>query len=154
VFRPKTRGFTLVETMVALVVIAIILLYGFPKVRVLLVKNNLRGARGALLTAIQQAKTWSVSDGRQTTVHLAANGALWLTATPTRRNPPAGSTADTVGAIRNLTAEYGAGVSAATLVFDQRGLLTTIASPPQTIAMTKSGYRDSVMITGYGRISK
>ena len=153
-FSSRTRGFTLVETMVALVVIAIILLYGFPKIRTLLVKNNLRGARGALLTAIQQAKAWSVSDGRRTTVHLAANGTLWLTATP-RRVGLAGSTDDTVSVIRNLTAEYGTAIpNPTTLVFDQRGLLTTLASPPQTIAMTRSGYRDSVMITGYGRITK
>ena len=152
----RTRGFTLVETMVALVVVSIILLYGFPKIRILLIKNNVRGARSALLTAVQQAKTWAVTDGRTTTVRVdPTTGALWITASP-RRPVLAGSDRDTVGSIRNLTTVYGATVTAAqdTFTFDQRGLLTPIGASTQIIAMTKSGYRDSVMINGYGRITK
>jgi prepilin-type N-terminal cleavage/methylation domain-containing protein len=153
----RTRGFTLVETLVVLVVVSIVLAYGFPKVRTFMVKNSLRGARGALLTAIQQAKTWAVTDGRTTTARVdPTTGALWITASP-RRPLLAGSDRDTVGSIRNLTTVYGATVTAAqdTFAFDQRGLLTPMGSSTrQIIGVSKSGYRDSVMINGYGRITK
>jgi prepilin-type N-terminal cleavage/methylation domain-containing protein len=153
----RTRGFTLIETMIVLVVIGIILGYGFPKIRSFLIKNDLRGARSALVTAVQQAKTWAVNDGRATTARVdPTTGALWLTATPRRVATP-GSSVDTVGPIRNLTTVYGATVTATqdTFAFDQRGLLTPVGSSvPQKILVTSSGYRDSVMINGYGRISK
>jgi prepilin-type N-terminal cleavage/methylation domain-containing protein len=151
----RTRGFTLIETLVVLVVVSIVLAYGFPKVRTFMVKNSLRGARSALLTAIQQAKTWAVTDGRATTVRVdPATGALWITASPARL---AGHTVDTVSSVRQLTTVYGAVVTAPqdTFTFDQRGLLTPPGSSTrQIIAVSKSGYRDSVMINGYGRITK
>lgn len=151
------RGFTLIEMMIVIVIAGIVLTYGFPKIRALLIKNSLRSARGALLTAVQQAKTWAVTDGRATTVRVdPGTGVLWLTATP-RRTFLAGSSVDTIGFVRNLTTVYGAVVTATqdTFAFDQRGLLTPVGSSlPQTIWLTSSGYRDSVMISGYGRISK
>ena len=151
----RTRGFTLVETLVVLVVVSLVLAYGFPKVRTYLVKNSLRGARGELLTAIQQAKTWAVTDGRTTTARVnPTTGALWITAVPRRDGTPG---SDTVGSVRQLTTVYGAVVTAAqdTFAFDQRGLLTPMGSSTgQIIAVSKSGYRDSVMINGYGRITK
>jgi prepilin-type N-terminal cleavage/methylation domain-containing protein len=150
------RGFTLIEMLIVIVVAGIILTYGFPKIRALLIKNNLRSARSALLTAMQQAKTWAVTDGRATTVHVdPGTGVLWLTATPRRVATP-GSTVDTVGMVRNLTTVYGATVTATqnTFAFDQRGLLTPVSGAAQKVVLANAGYRDSVLINGYGRISK
>ncbi len=154
----RTRGFTLVETMVVIVVIAVVLVYGYPKIRATMIKNSLRSARSATLTAIQRAKTVAVTEGRAATVRLdPATGNLWITASP-RRSFLAGSPWDTVGSIKNLTAAYGTTVltnGQDTLAFDARGMMTPIgSSTPQIIAMTKSSYRDSVMINGYGRITK
>jgi prepilin-type N-terminal cleavage/methylation domain-containing protein len=157
VSRMRTRGFTLIELMVVIVVVGIILTYGFPKIRALLIKNDLRSARSTLFTAIQQAKTWAVNDGRATTVRVnPATGALWITASPTRLS---GHTVDTVGSLRNLTDAYGATLttptSQDTFAFDHRGLLTPVgSSTQQIIVVSRSGYRDSVMINGYGRITK
>jgi prepilin-type N-terminal cleavage/methylation domain-containing protein len=146
----RTRGFTLVELMVAIVVISIIVLYGFPRIQTLLTKSNLRGARTALSGAVQQAKTYAINNGRATTVNLAANGDMWVTATP-RKDLTAG--VDTIGMVKNLTTVYGAAVNPAQqIVFDQRGLMTPVGVTPQTTRFSKSGYSDSLRINGFGGI--
>jgi hypothetical protein len=83
-----------------------------------------------------------------------ATGAVCIRAWPARLP---GHTVDTVSSVRQLTTVYGAVVTAPqdTFTFDQRGLLTPPGSSTrQIIAVSKSGYRDSVMINGYGRITK
>jgi prepilin-type N-terminal cleavage/methylation domain-containing protein len=146
----RTRGFTLVELMVAIVIISIIVLYGFPRIQTLLAKSNLRSARTAVSGAVQQAKAYAINNGRVATVNLATSGQMWVTATP-RSDGAAG--VDTVGMVKNLTTAYGATVAPAqTIVFDQRGLMTPVGVTPQTTTFSKYGYSDSLRINGFGGI--
>lgn len=155
--RASRRGFTLVETLVAIVVAGIIMAYAFPKVRTTLIKSNLRSARSAVLSTLQQAKVRAVNENRTMAVKLnTTTGALWIEGSP-RKVALSGSTADTVGPMQNLTTSYQATIantSPTSLAFDHRGMLTPLGTSQQTVKVSNGSFSDSVMINGYGGITK
>lgn len=154
VLQRDSRGFTLIETLVVLGVVAVLMLVGWPKVRTALVKANVRGARSAVINTLQQAKNVAIRDGRRAAVNFSnGDGTMWITATP-RKVAAAGSTSDTVGAVRSLASLYGVTVNASvgSYTYDNRGLSTSTADA--TVLLARAGYQDSVLVNAYGRISK
>ncbi len=149
------RGFTLIETLIALAVVAVLSAIGFPRMRALFVKGNVRSARSTVINTFQWAKARALAEGRSTRLNFDnSTGLMWVTAYP-RRTTGGGSTLDTVGQMVNLTQRYGVTVQASdTFHFDLRGLGTNSSGTAVTVVLTGSGYRDSVNVNGYGRITK
>ena len=140
--RPQA-GFSLVEMMVAIVVAGLTLAIATPKVRSTLVRREVAAARGAVANMYARARIHALQSRHPTTVHF--NGTqTWVTATD-------GAVLDTVGGVVDLTALYGVSVAAsqAQIGFTPTGF-TSIGSAK--VVVSRSGYRDSVQVSGYGRL--
>lgn len=157
------RGFTLIETLIALAIIAVLSGLGYPRLRSFMLKSNVRSARSTVINTVQQAKARASMEGRSVTVNLDnTTGKMWTTAAPRRTVGGAGTcSCDTVGAIANLTQQYGVTVRAAnspssanphTFGFDLRGLGT--GGSTMTVLLVRDSYQDSVYVSSYGRVSK
>ncbi|HEU4649718.1 MAG TPA: GspH/FimT family pseudopilin [Gemmatimonadales bacterium] len=154
------RGFTLMETLIALAVVAILSGLGYPRLRSFMLKSNVRSARSTVINTLQAAKARALMEGRSTQVNFD-NSKIWTTATP-RRSAVGGGTnpCDTVGTIVNLTQQYGVTVAAtrsdgftpAYFSFDLRGLGSSGSS--LAVLLTRGEYKDSVNVSSYGRVSK
>lgn len=153
------RGFTLVETIIVIVVMAAITALAFPRVQNLWTRSSVSGARGAVANALQQARAAAITQGRGTTVHFDnATGRVWVTAVP-RRGPPCGGCAeDTIGSVRPLTTQFGVallaagGNAAGEFTFDSRGLGN--AGGNMTVQLRRAAVRDTLFIQGFGRVTK
>jgi prepilin-type N-terminal cleavage/methylation domain-containing protein len=148
------RGFTLVELMVVVVLMAAMVALALPKSRTLFLRSSVRGARTTVFNAFQQAKVTAVSQGRTATVNMPGAGQLFISAAP-RRNPcpGGGCTMDTIGLVRELTTQYGVTLtpSQATYAYDSRGLGP---NTPVTVELRRDPERDTVWVSGFGRVEK
>jgi prepilin-type N-terminal cleavage/methylation domain-containing protein len=152
--RLGSRGFTLVETLVVLGAVAVLFLIGFPRVRTAMTKANVRSARSSVITLYNQARNRAVRESRSMTLHFSSANA-WITGSP-RRTGTATCGCDTVGTVQYLSSAYGVTLSASpdTFHIDPRGLGVQPSASGTAIILAKSGYQDSVLIYGYGRVSK
>ena len=152
--RLGSRGFTLVETLVVLGAVAVLFAIGFPRVRTAMNKANVRSARSSVITLYNQARNRAVREGRSMTLKFSTTNA-WITGSP-RRTGTATCGCDTVGTIQYLSSAYGVTISASpdTFHIDPRGLGVQPSATGTVITLAKSGFQDSVLIYGYGRVSK
>ena len=149
---PRRDGFTLVETLVVVVLLGLIVLIGFPKMRAALGRSDLRGARTTMINMVAAARAASVQGNRLTWIKFQGNTAHVL-ARP-RVVPAGGSNADTVGAVRNLSTQYGVTVVATdSIQFDPRGFGTAFGGT-KTIVLSKGGHSSTITIDGLGRVRK
>lgn len=147
------RGFTLVETVVAIVVLSLLCLIGFPKVRSGMARNNVRASRTELVNMLAKARATATITNRKTWLRINGNRAVIL-ARP-RLSAGAGD-ADTLGVVEDIHGRYGTTVTFNDSVgFDPRGLASGWgATTSYTIKVAKSGYTDSVLVDMKGRVVK
>lgn len=150
--RPRS-GFTLVEALVVVVLLGLMTLIAFPKISAAMVKSDLRSARTTMINLVATARAASVQSNRVTWIKRAGNSA-YVAATP-RVVPLAGSTADTIGSIRNLGTIYGVTMSGAdSLQFDPRGFGSWTGGGSVSIALSRGSYSETITIDGLGRVTK
>lgn len=146
------RGFTLIETMVVIVVMGLTLMLGFPRLRSAMVNSNVRGARNTVAALHSRARAAAVERSRATALWF--NGSrVAVVATP-RQVALAGSTHDTLGAVVDLNAEYGVALTVAgdPIGFDPRGVGTN--TNPATLQVEKYGHTATLTISPFGRLSQ
>ncbi len=150
---PDRQGFTLIEVMVAVVIVGLMLGIGIPRMRELTIHSDTRSAKSSLVTWINRAKSAAIETSRQTTFNVNSNR-VWVTATP-RLVTLAGSTADTIARVDDFNTRYGVTVTPnTTITFDIRGLPTLAMGAATTIVVTKQGIKDSIIVSAYGRVQK
>jgi prepilin-type N-terminal cleavage/methylation domain-containing protein len=145
------RGFTLIETLIALVVVSLGMLIAIPHVRDAMAQNNLLNTRAKVVSLYSTARAVSSSSGRVAYLHLNGNRVM-VTAVP-RRNAGGGSR-DTVGVPENVQTLYGVTIATNndSVKIDQTGL--GAAGNATTIKFTKGSRVDSIVISPYGRVLK
>lgn len=149
----RRNGFTLIETLLAIAIVSIIVLIGYPKISSAMIKTNVRGARTMVANMFAKARTASTQTNRKTLLNFTSNR-VWITASP-RLVTLAGSTVDTIGPVRNLNTLYGVTVTApvASVSFDPRGLASGFGSST-TLSVARSGHSESIVVDGLGRVVK
>lgn len=147
-------GFTLLELLVVVVIIGVITMVGFPKVRDAIAKTNVRSARVATGTYVATARQAAMQRGCRGVVHFSAGaaGTVWVTVCP-RMTTGGTGTIDTLGPISKLAKLYNVTMSQTrdSVVFDPRGLSLTGAQSSVTFAGT-DGTRDSIVINILGKV--
>lgn len=149
----RRNGFTLIETLISIVIVALLVLIGLPKISAALVANDVRSARTALINTVAQARAAAMQGSRVTWLKFEGNRAIIL-ARP-RRVPDGGvSNADTVGTVLNLGA-YGVSVTsdADSIRFNPGGLGWNLGAG-QTVMLSHGDHYDSIEIDGLGRVTK
>ena len=149
------RGFTLIEMLVALVIVSLVLLIGLPKFTSAITTQNLRGSRTTVINMLAKARTASLTSNRLTWLKVSTGGKAWIIARP-RLVTVAGSDADTLGLVEDLNKRYGIIMStsgADSVGFDPRGV-ASLAASSVVFTVTKSGHSESITIDKLGRVVK
>lgn len=150
-------GFTLVETLIVVVILGLIVLIGFPKISEAMVRSDLRSARTTVINLVATARAAAVQSNRLTWVKFEGNSA-YVIARP-RLSGPGGALVepcDTVGAVQDLSAQYKVGLTAGqdSVRFDPRGFGSWDAGASVTVAVARAGHLETIEIDGLGRVSK
>jgi len=140
------RGFTLLELLIALGLIAVMAALAVPRIGNALQRERVRSARGAVETMHAKARAAAIQRGRRTALIFQSNRLLVLT-----RHPVTGAL-DTIGSPEDLNSRYGVTITTTsdTLVFDPRGL--GMASSDTKITVRKGALTEGIVISSLGRI--
>lgn len=144
----RRDGFTLIEMLTVVVLIAAVVLMSWPLMRSAKYKSELRSARTSVASMYARARSAAVQYNRATI--LAFNGPSAVVLATPRLQP--GGTVDTVGRVNNLGVGYGVTVASTTdsLRVDPRGFGGNAGTV--TVRLRKAEFTDSVVISGYGRL--
>ena len=145
----RRHGFTLIETLIVIVVISLVGLIALPRMTAAKAQIEVRGVRARVASIYAAARTTAVSSSRITTVNVSGNK-IWVTAAP-RLKAGAGDR-DTIVYPENLMTSSHIAVtsSAATFTISQAGIGQNAADV--TITASKSGHSSSVTIKKYGQV--
>jgi prepilin-type N-terminal cleavage/methylation domain-containing protein len=149
----RAAGFTLVETLMVVVIVGAVALIGVPKMQSGMTSTNLRGARTSLTSLLAKARASATQSSRMTLLKVEGNTAYVL-ARP-RLVPLPGSTADTVGSVQRLDDLYGVTITATvdSIRFDPRGLGSGFGSGTRFL-LSRDGRTDSIRVDGLGRVTR
>jgi prepilin-type N-terminal cleavage/methylation domain-containing protein len=151
---PRRNGFTLVETAVALVVVSLLVLITFPKVRTAMAANDVRASRTMVVNLLAKARTAATTTNRKTWLMFGGNRA-WILVRP--RLAAGAGNADTLGIVENLGTRYGTTLTLASIDsigFDPRGFASGWTGTTGTITVAKGGHSNVITIDGKGRVVK
>ena len=147
------RGFSLIELFTVLVLIGVITMIGFPRIRDALDKTNVRSARVAAGTYVATARAAAIQRGCRGVVHFSASaGTVWVTVCPRMATGGSG-TIDTIGAVSQLGTLYKVTLTEThdSVQFDPRGL--RLNANTTTVKLTaSSGAADSIVINQLGKV--
>ncbi len=160
----RTAGFTLIELMITLVVLAALIALGLPSFQSAIRSNRVTTASNELLTAFSLARSEAIRNTRGSAICASANGTScgndWNAGWLVWRDVNANTTLDAGEVVVRYTQGSGAlGLTASvnTLGFDPRGRSRTGAQ--ETFAVKPSGQSAPfrcviVNVTGQPRIQK
>jgi prepilin-type N-terminal cleavage/methylation domain-containing protein len=149
------NGFTLIETLIVVVIVGLIVLIGFPKVSQGLVRNELRGARTAVVNLAAKARTVAAQGNRRAWIVFSGDIA-YIVATPRTVNDGV-STVDTVGGLQDLGELYKVGVAASvdSISYDPRGFGSWVGGADAvTIVLARGDYTETITVDALGRVTK
>jgi len=141
------KGFTLVELLVAIVVAGALMAIAIPRMRGVIIKEDLRSSRREVATRLQQARSAAVQRGCPATLNIdAATTRVWVTTC--RVN---GVGLDTLNQIANLRTRYQVAMTATgnQVRFGPHGL--AMEASTLSLRFTRSGLADSLGISPVGR---
>ncbi len=148
----RRSGFTMLELMVVIVIVGVLALIGFPKIKDAIQKTYVRSARVATGTYVATARAAAIQRGCRGVVHFSPSaGSVWVTVCP--RMAPGGGTIDTIGAVSQLGTLYNVTLSDTqdSVQFDPRGL--RLNNNSTTVRFTaSSGEQDSIVINQLGKV--
>ena len=147
-------GFTLVETLIVVVILGLIVLIGFPKVSEAMVRSDLRSARTTVINLVATARAAAVQSNRLTWVKFEGNSA-YVIARPRLTVGGAGD-CDTVGRVQDLSAQYKVGLAADedSIRFDPRGFGAWETGANVAVVLSRAGHTEGIAIDGLGRVTK
>jgi|SRR2546427_1372505 len=149
----RRSGFTMLELMVVIVIVGVLALVGFPKIKDAIQGTYVRSARVAAGTYVATARAAAIQRGCRGVVHFSASaGTVWVTVCPRMATTGSG-TIDTVGAVGQLGTLYNVTLSETqdSVQFDPRGLRLNNNSTTVSFTATSGAY-DSIVINQLGKV--
>jgi prepilin-type N-terminal cleavage/methylation domain-containing protein len=148
------RGFTAIEMMIVVVLIGILTMIGFPKIRSALDKTNVRSARVSVTTFVALARAVATARGCHSVIHFAAGATsrAWVTACP--RYAPGAGTVDTVAMIDDVDARFSVGMTYTrdSVQYDPRGLSMDNTQAIVRFTGNVAANTDSLVINTLGKV--
>jgi prepilin-type N-terminal cleavage/methylation domain-containing protein len=147
-------GFTTIEMAIVLVLIGIIAMIGFPKIRTALDKTNVRSARVSISSFAAEARAAAAQRGCRAVIHFVsgATSRAWVTACP--RYQAGAGTVDTVAMIDDVDARFSVGMTFTrdSVQYDPRGISMDNANTIVRFTGNVAANTDSVVINTLGRV--
>jgi prepilin-type N-terminal cleavage/methylation domain-containing protein len=147
----RNRGFTFVEVLVAISIMAVIAAIGFPRIRDAMQKQNVRSARAATQTLVAKARGAAVARGCVATLNMFSDGRMWVTTCSNAVGAVAGAL-DTLGGVQQLGGQFGVTVEPSRdhITFDARGLNVDFIST--VVRFSAYGISDSTVVNEVGKV--
>ena len=145
----RGNGFTLIETLIVLVIIGLAGLIALPRLNTAFAQSNVLSAKARLMALYSTARATAVSSNRTAVLRINGNQ-VYVYASP-RRSAGAG-TVDTIVRPSNLSTTYGVTLSGG--VDSVRVASTGLGLDSAAIVFTKYSAVDTVFISRYGRVLK
>ena len=150
----RRSGFTLVETLIAVIIVSVMSLMAYPRVNRAMIKSDLRGGKTRLVNMASTARAAAAAGGRSVS-YLKFNGnTAFVTASP--RRAAGNGTEDTLGAVVNVSTTYNATLATngiAMITYDPRGMASGFTGGTW-IKLSHGSYSDSLRIDQLGRVTK
>lgn len=148
--RTAATGFTTVEMVMAVIIVGVIAMLAFPRIRGALVSQNVRSARAASQTYVATARAAAVQRGCRGTLHMRADGRMWVTVCTV--TPGVGKTLDTLVRVDALGARYNVEVAPSrdSVAFDARGLKSGFERV--IVTFRNADIRDSMVVNELGKV--
>ena len=148
---PRRNGFTLIETLMVIVVVSLTGLIAIPRLTDALSQATLRTSRAKVMSFYAAARASATTSARPTYLHLN-NNRIYVTALGRRK--PGNGVQDTVTAIENVYTLYGATLLTTqdSIRIDPSGLGASGATT--TIRLLKGSRVDTILVSPYGRVQK
>ncbi len=141
------NGLTLIELLLALVIVGLVLGFALPQSKPWLQRESVRSARRAVTTELARARAAAAQRGCLSALHLdPANSTVWVTACTLD-----GTATDTVGAVNNLSSRHGVTFSSdrTTVRFTPHGL--AFETSQTVVIFSREGFSDTLAISPLGR---
>ncbi|UCF41279.1 MAG: prepilin-type N-terminal cleavage/methylation domain-containing protein [Gemmatimonadota bacterium] len=140
-------GFTLVESIVAIVIIGVLLAVGMPRMKDWLLREDVRAARRQVTTHLARGRATAVYRGCTAVLHLdGGTDRVWITSCAIQ-----GPGVDTVGTIDDFWSHFGVTFTSDgdSVLFTPQGV--ALATNSISMVFTKAGYTRDLLITPVGR---
>lgn len=148
----KNAGFTMLELMVVVILIAVLTTLALPKLTTAAQKANIRSTRIELSSMVNRARAAAIQRGCVDSLHINSTQA-WVTACKVS----AATGRDTVGPVDNIGKRFSVSLSSGRTDygFDPRGLLVGFSGGTIVITGTGgvAGFSDSVVINNVGKVT-
>jgi len=147
--RGRRAGFTMLELLVVLILIAVLTGLALPKLTTAAQKANIRSTRMELASMAARARAAAIQRGCVDSLHVSTSTAkAWVTACQVN-----GSSRDTVGPVDDLGKRFGVTLSTSKTDYgyDPRGIAVGFSGG--TIVITGNGFTDSVVINNVGKVT-
>jgi prepilin-type N-terminal cleavage/methylation domain-containing protein len=146
--RSNQSGFSLIEMVIVVTMIASLTAMAFPQARETLIKESVRGARRVVATQLARARGTAANRGCRAVFHLVGGSdpRVWVTSCPLT-----GGGVDTVGTVEHLADRFSVDLATTgdSIVFSPNGIG---AAPSWTsIAIKRSEAKDTLSISPIGR---
>jgi len=152
----RRAGFTVIETVLAIVIVGMLALIAYPRIGSAVVKTDLQSARTQVVNMLSTARSAATQSSRTAWLNFEGNN-VFVTASP-RRTVGGSGTLDTVGTVVDLTAVYGAAVTVSggvtQIQFDPRGFAGGLGGDAVTIQLTRGGYTQTATVDALGRVQQ
>ena len=140
------KGFSLIEMMIAVVVLGAISAIGFPLLRGGIMRQSVRSATDAITVMHRRARDHASQRGQLTVIDLKGGIVVIRSINPLTGAP------DTLGVVQSMPDRFGVTVSATrdSLMFDGRGI--GMEGSVTRVYLSRETYADTIEISALGRI--
>jgi prepilin-type N-terminal cleavage/methylation domain-containing protein len=148
----RRNGFTMIELMIVVVIIGLVSLIAFPRIRSLVNGANRRGARARVVAVYAQARMAAQQANRAAALRVIGNKVYVVRANPARTT---GCRCDTVGTVQKLDSLFGVTVTATqdSLHVNAGGIGGgLVGGNPAVITVTLDGSSSDVQISPFGKV--
>ena len=145
------KGFSVIELIIVVMLIGVIAMIGFPRMRRGLEKQRIRSTKALLATMVATARGTAIQRGCVATINFATDS-VWVTACGLTGNPPPANVL--VGTAKRVKTDVNVTLSAsqATITYDPRGMRLNFQ--PTTVRVIGPTYQDSVVINELGKVKR
>lgn len=151
----RNKGFSTIEMVIVVVVMGLIAMMGFPRIRDAVEQQKRRSIRAALVSYMALARNSAVARGCRSAVHFISgpNSKVWVTTCSTLPTALPGAR-DTLAGPEWTEERWGYRLQSGrdSVNFDARGLRPNLVYTTIKIRTKADQDRDSVVVNGVGKV--